>query len=126
MGFDPTILIWIIAFGGIIYIFMIRPNKKRADDQRNLMNTMQPGTRVMLTSGIFGTIQATGDKQVVVELAPGVAITVVKQAIAKVATEADEEFEYTDEDAITEGEDVAEVTDGHEEKDDELTPEATN
>jgi len=123
---DPTILIWVIAFGGIIYFFMIRPNKKRADDQRNLMNTMQPGTRVMLTSGIFGTVQATGDKQVVVELAPGVAITVVKQAIAKVATEADEEFEYTDEDAITEGADVAEVTDGSDETNDELTPEATN
>ena len=123
---DPTILIWVVAFGGIIYFFMIRPNKKRADDQRNLMNTMQPGTRVMLTSGIFGTIQATGDKQVVVELAPGVAITVVKQAIAKVATEADEEFEYTDEDAIAEGDEVAEVTDGSEEKDDELTPEAAD
>lgn len=107
-----SLLIWVAVFGLIIYFFMIRPNKKRTDDQRNMMNSLQPGTRVMLTSGIFGTIETMGDQQAVIELAPGTAITVVKQAIAKVLTEADEEFEYSDEDGVIESNEPAELTTG--------------
>ena len=93
-----TWVIYIALFGALIYFMMIRPSRKRADDQKQMMNAMQPGSRVMLTSGVFGTIQAIGDQQAVVELAPGVAVTVVKQAIAKVVQDTEEEFEYTDED----------------------------
>ena len=95
---DWTWLIYIALFGAVIYFMMIRPSRKRADDQKKMMNAMQPGARVMLTSGIFGTIQAMGDQQAVIELSPGVAITVVKAAIAKVVADSEEEFEYTDED----------------------------
>jgi len=112
---DWTIILWIAAFGLIIYFLMIRPNKKRQEEQKKLMDAMQPGTRVMLTSGIFGTIQATGDKQMVIELAPGVAITVVRQAIAKALTPEEEEFEYADDDAIEPADKPLEVTDGSEE-----------
>jgi len=112
MNFDPTILIWVAAFGLIIYFLMIRPNKKRQDEQRKMMDAMTPGARVMLTSGIFGTLQAVGEKQMVVELAPGVAITVVKQAIMKVVPAEEEEFEYTDEDVIEPAEEPLQVTDG--------------
>jgi len=95
----------LIVLVAVMIFFSWRSNKKRAEDQRNLQNAMQPGARVMLTSGIFGTIEAIGDQQAVVELAPGLAITVVKQALAKVLTEADEEFEYTDDDNVIEASD---------------------
>jgi len=107
-----TILIYIAIFAVLIYFLMIRPNKKRQDEQRKMMDAMKPGSRVMLTSGIFGTLQAVGEKQMVVELAPGVAITVVKQAIMKAVPEEEEEFEYTDEDTIEPAEDHPAVTDG--------------
>jgi len=97
-------VVYIVVIGGFIYLMMIRPNQKRAADQKQMMDTMQPGARVMLTSGLFGTIQAVGDQQMVVELAPGMAVTVVKQAIAKVVPESEEEFEYTDEHEQIEGE----------------------
>ena len=98
-----TIVMWVVIFGAFIYFLMIRPNKKRMDDQRQLMDSIQPGMRVMLASGIFGTVEAMGDQQAVVELAPGMAVTVVKQAIAKVLSDAEEEFEYTDDDAAEVG-----------------------
>ena len=96
-------VIYIVLIGGVIYLMMIRPNQKRASEQKQMMDTMQPGARVMLTSGLFGTIQAVGDQQMVVELAPGMAVTVVKQAIAKVVTDAEEEFEYSDDHEQIEG-----------------------
>ncbi|MCL2652957.1 MAG: preprotein translocase subunit YajC [Propionibacteriaceae bacterium] len=96
-------LIYIVIIGGFIYLMMIRPNQKRAAEQKTMMDAIQPGARVMLTSGLFGTIQAVGDQQMVVELAPGMAVTIVKQAVAKVVPESEEEFEYTDEHEQIEG-----------------------
>ena len=96
-------LIYIVIIGGFIYLMMIRPNQKRATEQKQMMDAIQPGARVMLTSGLFGTIQAVGDQQMVVELAPGMAVTIVKQAVAKVVPESEEEFEYTDEHEQIEG-----------------------
>jgi len=97
-------LIYIVVIGGFIYLMMIRPNQKRAAEQKQMMDAIQPGARVMLTSGLFGTIQAVGDQQMVVELAPGMAVTVVRQAIARVVPESEEEFEYTDDHDQVEGE----------------------
>jgi len=94
-----TMLVWGAVIMAVFYFLMIRPNKKRQEEQKALSDSMQVGSRVMLTSGIFGTIQVMGDRQVVVELSPGMDITVVKQAIAKVLTADDEEFEYADEEA---------------------------
>lgn len=96
MNSTLTLIMYMAIIVAFIYLFMIRPGAKRVRDQQAIMNTLQPGTRVMLTSGIFGTVQAIGERQLVVELAPGVEITCLKQVINKVLTPDDEEFEYTD------------------------------
>lgn len=64
------------------------------------LNALQPGTRVLLTSGIFATISHTGERHAIIELAPGVEVTMVKSSIARVATDDEEEFELTDEDVL--------------------------
>lgn len=68
------------------YFLIIRPNRKRQAAQAQLMQSMTPGARVMLNSGMYATVVDVGDKQVVVELAPGVEVRVVKQAILQVVT----------------------------------------
>ena len=45
----------------------------------------------MLGSGLFGTIVSVGEKQVVLEVSPGTELTVLKQAVARVVTESDED-----------------------------------
>jgi hypothetical protein len=45
----------------------------------------------MLASGLFGTVVSVGAKQVVLETSPGSELTVLKQAISKIVTEADED-----------------------------------
>ena len=80
----------VVAF----YFLIMRPQKKRQQAIQRTMNELVPGTRVMLGSGVFGTIVAVGDTQVVLELSPGVELTVLKQAIARVVTEGDEDTEF--------------------------------
>lgn len=92
MGNSPyssliLIALMVVAF----YLLILRPQKKRQRAQQATMNSLVPGTRVLLGSGFFGTLVAIGEKQAVVELSPGVEITVLKQAIARTAAESDEE-----------------------------------
>jgi len=50
----------------------------------------------MMSGGIFGTLKHLGDKQVVVEVSPGVELTFVRQAIIRPLKDDEDEFEYAD------------------------------
>jgi preprotein translocase subunit YajC len=99
MGGDiwSTVLLFVLM-GGVLYFLMIRPQQKRQKEQQNLMSSLEPGSRVMLISGIVGTIKYLGDKQAIVEISPGVEMTVDKRAISPQAVV--DEFEYAD-DSVT-------------------------
>lgn len=90
------ILLLMVVFIGLMYVLMVLPQKRKMNAQRNMLSALAPGARVMLNTGMFGTIRASGDKQMVVELAPGVEVTVLKQAVVRTVTAQEEEFEYAD------------------------------
>lgn len=94
-GFSPMILLVVVVLG--FFLLVQRPMRKQQAAQRALQNQVAEGSRVMLTSGMFGTVTHLGDKQAIVELAPGLEVTVLRQAISKAVTAADEEFEFSDE-----------------------------
>jgi preprotein translocase subunit YajC len=96
----------IVALGAVFYFFLLRPQQKKAKEQQARLASIDVGTRVMLTSGIYGTIRHMGEKQVIIEVGPGVEITVVRQAIMQIINPTDEEFEYTD-DAEEQADDTA-------------------
>lgn len=98
-----TTLILIAVMVAAFYFLIIRPNKKRVQTQQRTMSSLTPGTRVMLTSGVFGTLLEIGDKQALLEVSPGVELTVLKQAIARAAQPSDENTvsDFDDEDDST-------------------------
>jgi preprotein translocase subunit YajC len=100
------IALMVVAF----YFLIMRPQRKRQQAVQRTMNELAPGTRVLLNSGIFGTVLAVGERQAQIELAPGVELTVLKQAIARVATEADE-------DTFDDGEDDDDLEEAYEKPD---------
>lgn len=93
---DLATLAMIAALAVLGYFMLIRPQQKRAKEQAALMKAVEPGTRVMMSGGIYGTIRHLGDKQVVVEVSPGVEITYIKQAIVRPLKDDEDEFEYDD------------------------------
>ena len=100
------ILLMVVAF----YFLIIRPQKKRQQAQQKTMSELTPGTRVLLGSGLFGTISWVGSKQAILEVAPGVEMTVLKQAIARTVTPGDEYSEPLD--AVDEPDEPTPVVDG--------------
>jgi preprotein translocase subunit YajC len=105
-----TTLIFIALLALVFYFLILRPQRKRQQAIQQTMNALSPGDRVMLASGLFGTVVSVGAKQVVLETSPGSELTVLKQAVSKIVTEADEDS--PDE---QEGFDEPEVLDEHNE-----------
>ncbi len=84
----------IALMGGAVYFLMIRPQQKRTKETAALMSSLEPGSRVMTISGIVGTIKYLGDKQAILEVSPGVEITMDKRALSTQPVV--DEFEYAD------------------------------
>jgi preprotein translocase subunit YajC len=70
---------------------ILRPQRRRQQAIQQTMNAISPGDRVMLASGVFGTVVSVGPRQVVLETSPGAELTVLKQAISKIVTAEDED-----------------------------------
>ena len=54
------------------YFLIIRPNQTRRRKQQEVVQSLNPGDRVMTHSGLIGTVAEVQDDIVRVELAPGV------------------------------------------------------
>lgn len=103
-GFDPTTILLLLGVVALAYFMLIRPQQKRAKEQRDLMAALKAGDRVMTISGIVGTIRYLGEKQAIIEISPGVEMTVVKAAIS--SQPVDDEFEYSDEGSVSDSDPV--------------------
>jgi preprotein translocase subunit YajC len=68
----------------VFWFLILRPSRKRAADLAATQRSLQPGTRVMLSSGIFGTVASLDDEAVSLDIAPGTTVRVHRQAVAKV------------------------------------------
>ena len=111
-------LLMLVVFVGAAYFLMIRPQQKRMREHQSQIDALQPGDRVILNSGVFATLSHIADTQAIVELAPGVEVTILKQVIARVAKNDEEEFEFTDEvEETIEGEGNVDGTDASEPED---------
>ncbi len=76
-------LLYLAIVFGVIYFFMVRPNKKRMAEYKKMLDGLKVGNRVM-AGGIYGTIKKVGDKTLELEIAKGVVIEVSKNAVASV------------------------------------------
>jgi len=77
-------LLPIILIGVVFYLLIMRPARNRQRKQAEMMSALAPGTRLMTTAGVYGTLVAIDDDDAELEIAPGVVIRVVKAAIGKV------------------------------------------
>jgi preprotein translocase subunit YajC len=80
--FVPLIFIFVI-----MYFVMIRPQKKRQQDQQRLISSVKTGDRVVTNAGIHGLIANVKETTVIVKVADNVKIEMEKSAIATVLKE---------------------------------------
>jgi len=78
-AFLPIVVV-VVAF----WFLAIRPARKRQQEAQRVQNSLAIGEQVMLTSGIFGRVAALDDETLDLEVAPGVVITALRPAVARV------------------------------------------
>jgi len=75
----------LVAIFVVFYLFMIRPQQKKAKAHREMVNALRRGDRVLLQGGIFGQVaKVISDSEVLVEIADKVQIRVTRGAISDV------------------------------------------
>ena len=73
----------LIAFA-FIWFFIMRPQKKRQMQARQLLNTLNVGDNVVTAGGIYGEITSLDDESVMVRIAPELEVRVARKAIGAV------------------------------------------
>ena len=76
MGFLPIILMFVL-----LYFLMIRPQMKRAKEQKTMIEALQKGDEVITAGGVLGRITRVSDAYVTVEIAPNTEVSVQKAAV---------------------------------------------
>jgi preprotein translocase subunit YajC len=82
-GSSSSLLIIIVIFA-ILMVFMFRSQSRRKRAAQETQRQVVDGARIRTTFGVYGTIVESDDRNVMVEVAPGTRIKMLRQAIAMV------------------------------------------
>jgi len=74
----------LIALVVVFYFLVLRPQSKRAKEQKAMVEALQRGDEVITTGGEVGRINKVYEQYVGVELAENVEVTILKTAIQSV------------------------------------------
>ena len=76
------ILIILVLF--LVWLFMIRPQRRRHHAHEVMVEELRIGDEVLTAGGFFATVRAISEDEVTVELSPGNEARLSKRAIAAV------------------------------------------
>jgi preprotein translocase subunit YajC len=78
-SFGPLVLIFIV-----FWFLLIRPQQKRAKEHRAMVQALKRGDKIVTNGGIFGQVSHVGDDHLMVEIADGVKIKILRDAVSAV------------------------------------------
>lgn len=74
----------LVAIALVFWLFIVRPASRRQKEVSRLQAALATGDRVLLSSGIYATVQETFDDRIRAEIAPGVVVEVARGAVAAI------------------------------------------
>ncbi len=77
MGMLFPLAIFVLIF----YFFIIRPQRKRDKQQKNMIDSITRGDQIITVGGFLGTVQEVREDTFKIELAEGVRVTILKSAV---------------------------------------------
>jgi preprotein translocase subunit YajC len=87
-GGSPAFTFIILAvLVGLFYVLIMRPQRNRQRKAMATQSQVMPGQRVRTTAGMYGTVVSGDDRDVVLEIAPGVEVTMLRRAIMDVVSD---------------------------------------
>ncbi|MFW5786839.1 MAG: preprotein translocase subunit YajC [Halanaerobiales bacterium] len=90
-----TILLWVIIFG-VIWFFLIRPQRKQQKQHEEMLEKLEVGDEVVTIGGIKGKIISIKDNNVKLRIASNVDINLVKSSIGQLNNKKEKDEEQSD------------------------------
>jgi preprotein translocase subunit YajC len=82
MQFLPLVLVFVI-----FYFLMLRPQKKKFEEEQAMLSKLQKGDEIYTKSGMIGTIYGMTDKIITLEASEGVKIKVLRSQVGGLLTQ---------------------------------------
>ncbi|MFZ5643144.1 MAG: preprotein translocase subunit YajC [Bacillota bacterium] len=86
-------IIYIVALFALLYFLMIRPQQQRQKKHQEMIRGLKVNDKVVTAGGILGTVVKVKEDTLVLRVADGVRIEVLKSAIGQVRESAEDEEE---------------------------------
>lgn len=80
-GMDIMSLLPLIAMFVLLYFLLLRPQMKRAKEQKQMIASLQKGDEVITAGGTLGRVTKVSDNYISLEIANNVEVTVQKSAV---------------------------------------------
>jgi preprotein translocase subunit YajC len=80
-----VIIVYFVVIALAFFLLIVLPQRRRATAHRALVESLGVDDEVVTIGGVFGTIRAVDNDRIELEVAPGVLITVARNAIAQAA-----------------------------------------
>jgi preprotein translocase subunit YajC len=83
-GTVMTQLLFFAAIFAIFYFLLIRPQQRQRKERESLLSTVKAGDRVVMTSGLHGTVVKLSEHSVTVKVADQVRLEFDRTAIGRI------------------------------------------
>ena len=81
-GSSPAVTgLMLLAMVAAMYFLLIRPQQKQAAQHRDLVSGLKKGDEVVTSGGLMGRIHEVREKTLMLEVATGVRVRVLKTAV---------------------------------------------
>ena len=77
-------LILIVAMFALLWLFLIRPQRARAQAHRDLVTKVSVGDEILTVGGLYGDVIEIDDDDLLLEIAPGTQVRIARRAVAAV------------------------------------------
>ena len=99
-------LLIIVALLLVMWLLLVRPQRRRQLAQQDMIDNLAVGDEIVTAGGLYGEVEAVGEDDLRVEIAPGTSVRIDKRAVASVvrAEDEDEVEEVAEPDAASDAE----------------------
>ncbi len=97
-GFDFMSLLPLVLIFGVFYLFLIRPQQKKAQQQKNVLSALRRGDKIITGGGMIGVItKVVNDQELQVEIAEGVRVRVLRAMVVDLLSKTEPASEIAEE-----------------------------
>jgi len=74
--------VFLILLFAMFYFLIIRPQRKRQQRHKELMDALMPGDRIITIGGIHGKIESITEENIILKVESGATIRMARNAVA--------------------------------------------